>query len=97
MPNTARGGGISRKIGNATDRRRLKTILSDLNIPDGMAVIVRTAGSQRSKAEIKRDYEYLLRLWNEIALPDLRGSQSHQTFDPRPIQPRHGRGLDRRG
>ena len=66
MPNTARGGGISRKIGNVTDRRRLKTILSDLNIPDGMAVIVRTAGSQRSKAEIKRDYEYLLRLWNEI-------------------------------
>jgi ribonuclease E len=66
MPNTARGGGISRKIGNASDRRRLKTILSDLSIPDGMAVIVRTAGSQRSKAEIKRDYEYLLRLWSEI-------------------------------
>src|SRR5690606_25454373 len=66
MPNTARGGGISRKIGSAADRRRLKTVLGDLSIPDGMAVIVRTAGSERSKAEIKRDYEYLLRLWGEI-------------------------------
>ncbi len=66
MPNTARGGGISRKIGSATDRKRLKTVLGDLAIPDGMAVIVRTAGSERSKAEIKRDYEYLIRLWSEI-------------------------------
>jgi ribonuclease E len=66
MPNTARGGGISRKIGSAADRRRLKQVLGDLSIPDGMAVIVRTAGSERSKAEIKRDYEYLLRLWSEI-------------------------------
>ena len=66
MPNTARGGGISRKIANANDRRRLKKIVSELKIPEGMAVIVRTAGSQRSKAEIKRDYEYLLRLWDEI-------------------------------
>ena len=66
MPNTARGGGISRKIGNANDRRRLKKIVSELKIPEGMAVIVRTAGSQRSKAEIKRDYEYLLRLWDGI-------------------------------
>lgn len=66
MPNTAKGGGISRKISNAVDRRRLKKIVSELKIPEGMAVIVRTAGSQRSKAEIKRDYEYLLRLWNDI-------------------------------
>jgi ribonuclease E len=66
MPNTGRGGGVSRKITSITDRRRLKEILEDLEIPEGMGVIVRTAGAERSKAEIKRDYEYLLRLWNEI-------------------------------
>jgi ribonuclease E len=66
MPNTNKGGGISRKISNANDRRRLKKILAELDIPKGIAVIVRTAGSQRSKAEIRRDYEYLMRLWNEI-------------------------------
>ncbi|MFD1380164.1 Rne/Rng family ribonuclease [Fodinicurvata halophila] len=66
MPNTAKGGGISRKISNATDRRRLKSVVSELEIPDGMAVIVRTAGSQRNKTEIRRDYEYLLRLWDDI-------------------------------
>src|SRR5437879_193813 len=66
MPNTGRGGGVSRKITSLSDRRRLKEILEDLDIPEGMGVIVRTAGSERSKAEIKRDYEYLLRLWNEI-------------------------------
>ncbi len=76
MPNTARGGGISRNMGTASDRRRLKTILSDLDIPEGMAVIVRTAGSQRSKAEIKRDYEYLLRLWSEIRETTLRSTAS---------------------
>jgi ribonuclease E len=66
MPNTARGGGISRKIGSTKDRRRLKKILDDLRIPEGMAVIVRTAGAERTKAEIKRDYEYLVRLWDDI-------------------------------
>ncbi|MEM7173454.1 MAG: Rne/Rng family ribonuclease, partial [Pseudomonadota bacterium] len=66
MPNTNKGGGISRKIGNGNDRKRLKQVLNELKIPDGIAVIVRTAGSQRSKAEIRRDYEYLMRLWNEI-------------------------------
>lgn len=66
MPNTARGGGISRKIASGQDRKRLKTILADLGIPDGMAVIVRTAGDKRTKAEIKRDYEYLIRLWEQI-------------------------------
>jgi len=66
MPNTARGGGISRKISNGADRKRLKTILSGLDISEGMAVIVRTAGSKRSKSEIKRDYEYLTRLWGTI-------------------------------
>jgi ribonuclease E len=66
MPNTGKGGGISRKISNAADRRRLKRVISDLKIPEGIAVIVRTAGSQRTKTEIRRDYEYLLRLWSEI-------------------------------
>jgi ribonuclease E len=66
MPNTGRGGGVSRKITSATDRRRLKELLDELDLPEGMGVIVRTAGSERSKAEIKRDLEYLLRLWDEI-------------------------------
>ncbi|MEQ8587626.1 MAG: Rne/Rng family ribonuclease [Thalassobaculaceae bacterium] len=66
MPNTARGGGVSRKITHVGDRKRLKQIVEGLDVPEGMAVIVRTAGSQRTKAEIKRDYEYLLRLWDEI-------------------------------
>ena len=66
MPNTDRGGGVSRKITNMADRKRLKGLVEDLQIPEGMGVIVRTAGSERSKAEIKRDCEYLLRLWDEI-------------------------------
>ncbi|MBK8210583.1 MAG: ribonuclease E/G [Rhodospirillales bacterium] len=66
MPNTARGGGISRKIASVTDRKRLKKMLTELEAPDGMAVIVRTAGAGRGKAEIKRDYEYLIRLWSSI-------------------------------
>ncbi|HUC73505.1 MAG TPA: Rne/Rng family ribonuclease, partial [Stellaceae bacterium] len=74
MPNTARGGGVSRKITNLSDRRRLKEILEELDIPEGMGVIVRTAGAERSKAEIKRDYEYLLRLWNEIRDLTLRST-----------------------
>ena len=66
MPNTARGGGISRKIANGSDRKRLKAVMSELEVPQGMGVIVRTAGAKRTKAEIKRDYEYLSRLWDEI-------------------------------
>ncbi|PPB80062.1 ribonuclease E [Albidovulum inexpectatum] len=66
MPNTARGGGISRKITNAADRKRLKQIASELDVPEGAGLIIRTAGSERTKAEIKRDYEYLLRLWEKI-------------------------------
>ena len=66
MPNTARGGGISRKIASAVDRKRLKTIIQDLDVPQGMGLIVRTAGAKRTKAEIMRDYEYLLRLWEDI-------------------------------
>ncbi len=66
MPNTPRGGGVSRKITSMQDRRRLKDLMSDLEVPDGMGVIVRTAGSERSKPEITRDFEYLIRLWDEI-------------------------------
>jgi len=66
MPNTLRGGGVSRKITSAADRRRLKEITSELDIPRGMAMIVRTAGAQRPSPEIKRDCEYLLRLWDDI-------------------------------
>ena len=66
MPNSSRGGGVSRKITNAKDRRRLKSILSDLKISDQMAIILRTAGAERSKAEVKRDFEYLQRTWNQI-------------------------------
>ena len=66
MPNSNRGGGVSRKISNVADRKRLKSVVSDLDIPKGMAVIVRTAGSKRTKTEIKRDYAYLSKLWNEI-------------------------------
>jgi ribonuclease E len=74
MPNTARGGGISRKITSAGDRKRLKSVLDELEIPDGMAVIVRTAGSERSKPEVKRDYEYLMRLWDSIREQTLQSS-----------------------
>ncbi len=74
MPNTARGGGISRKITNIRDRKRLKTILDALGIPDGMAVIVRTAGSERTKAEIKRDFDYLVRLWDTIRTDTLQAT-----------------------
>ena len=66
MPNTGKGSGISRKIANGGDRKRLKEIISDFDFPEGMAVIVRTAGADRSKAEIKRDYEYLIKLWSGI-------------------------------
>ena len=66
MPNTARGGGISRKITNPADRKRLKQAASELSVPEGMGVILRTAGASRTKAEIKRDFEYLLRLWETV-------------------------------
>ncbi len=66
MPNTARGGGISRKITNAADRKKLKDIAAEIDVPDGAGLIVRTAGAKRTKSEIKRDYEYLQRLWEQI-------------------------------
>jgi ribonuclease E len=66
MPNTARGGGISRKITDSSDRQRLKVIAQDLEVPEGMGVILRTAGAARTKAEVKRDFEYLLRMWETV-------------------------------
>ena len=66
MPNTPRGGGISRKITNANDRKRLKSAAQALELPEGMGLIIRTAGENRTKVEIKRDYEYLLRMWDTI-------------------------------
>ncbi len=66
MPNTPRGGGISRKITSATDRKRLKAAAQSLELPEGMGLIIRTAGANRTKLEIKRDYEYLLRLWDTV-------------------------------
>ncbi|MPY70631.1 MAG: Rne/Rng family ribonuclease [Alphaproteobacteria bacterium] len=66
MPNAARGGGVSRKITSSTDRRRLKELLNSLEVPDGMGVIMRTAGMERNKAEIKRDFDYLMRVWEEV-------------------------------
>ncbi|MGX7742578.1 Rne/Rng family ribonuclease [Rhodopseudomonas parapalustris] len=66
MPNTARGGGISRKITSAQDRSRLKEVVQDLDVPEGMGVILRTAGASRTKPEIKRDFEYLIRMWETV-------------------------------
>lgn len=74
MPNTSHGGGISRKISNGADRKRLKSIMSDLNLPKTMGLIVRTAGLSRTKTEIKRDFDYLARLWDEIRERTLKSS-----------------------
>jgi ribonuclease E len=74
MPNTSHGGGISRKISNGADRKRLKQIMADLNLPMSMGLIVRTAGLSRTKTEIKRDFDYLARLWDEIRERTLHSS-----------------------
>ncbi|MEM6781806.1 MAG: ribonuclease E/G [Pseudomonadota bacterium] len=74
MPNSPRAGGVSRKIANYKDRKRMKGVLDELNVPEGMSVILRTAGVQRTKAEIKRDLDYLLRLWNNIRELTLKSS-----------------------
>ena len=72
MPNTPRGGGISRKIANGSDRKRLKSVMSELSVPQGMGLIVRTAGAKRTKTEIKRDYVYLSKLWDTIRKTTLK-------------------------
>ena len=74
MPNTARGGGISRKITNVQDRSRLKAVAEELDVPEGMGVILRTAGASRTKAEVKRDFEYLLRMWEIVRETTLSSS-----------------------
>ncbi len=74
MPNTARGGGISRKIANVADRKKLKSAVKELDVPEGTGVIVRTAGAKRTKSEIKRDFEFLLRLWDDIRDLTLRST-----------------------
>ena len=81
MPNTARGGGISRKITNAADRKKLKAITNEMSVPEGAGLIIRTAGSQRTKTEIKRDYEYLQRLWEQIRELTLKSSAPAQIYE----------------
>ncbi|NJM49928.1 MAG: Rne/Rng family ribonuclease [Sphingomonadales bacterium] len=74
MPNTSHGGGISRKISSASDRKRLKSIIADMTLPATMGCIIRTAGLARTKPEIKRDFDYLARLWDEIREKTLKAS-----------------------
>ncbi|MCL4145710.1 UNVERIFIED_CONTAM: hypothetical protein GTU68_029846 [Idotea baltica] len=81
MPNTARGGGISRKITNAADRKKLKAITNEMSVPEGAGLIIRTAGSQRTKTEIKRDYEYLQRLWEQIRELTLKSTAPAQIYE----------------
>ncbi|MDA7426580.1 Rne/Rng family ribonuclease [Thalassococcus lentus] len=81
MPNTARGGGISRKITNASDRSKLKAIAAEIDVPKGAGLIVRTAGAKRTKTEIKRDYEYLQRLWEQIRELTLKSTAPAKIYE----------------
>ncbi|MEW6644140.1 MAG: ribonuclease E/G [Pseudomonadota bacterium] len=81
MPNTARGGGISRKITSAQDRSRLKEVVQDLDVPEGMGVILRTAGASRTKPEIKRDFEYLIRMWETVRDLTLRSQAPNLVYE----------------
>ena len=81
MPNTARGGGISRKITDAGDRQRLKSIAQELEVPDGMGVILRTAGAMRTKPEVKRDFEYLMRMWETVREMTLASSAPKLVYE----------------
>ena len=81
MPNTARGGGISRKITNAADRKKLKEIATTIVVPEGAGLIVRTAGAKRTKTEIKRDYEYLQRMWEQIRELTLKSSAPSAIYE----------------
>ena len=81
MPNTARGGGISRKITSSEDRSRLKEIAQELEVPEGMGVILRTAGAARTKAEVKRDFEYLLRVWETVRDLPLKSTAPKLTYE----------------
>ena len=81
MPNTARGGGISRKITQANDRKRLKSIANELEVPEAIGLIIRTAGANRTKLEIKRDFEYLLRQWEEVRELTLKSIAPCQIYE----------------
>jgi ribonuclease E len=81
MPNTARGGGISRKITDSSDRKRLKEIAQELEVPEGMGVILRTAGASRTKTEVKRDFEYLLRMWETVRDLTLKSTAPKLTYE----------------
>ncbi|MBG0812234.1 Rne/Rng family ribonuclease [Methylosinus sp. H3A] len=99
MPNTARGGGISRKITDGADRKRLKEIVQELEVPEGMGVILRTAGATRTKAEVKRDFEYLLRMWESVRELTLRSSAPTLVYEEgslikRAIRDLYGRDVD---
>ena len=99
MPNTARGGGISRKITNVADRKKLKEIASEIDVPDGAGLIIRTAGAQRTKSEIKRDYEYLQRMWEQIRELTLKSIAPTQIYEEgnlikRTIRDHYNRDID---
>src|SRR6266849_196948 len=99
MPNTARGGGISRKITSVDDRRRLKEIAQDLEVPEGMGVILRTAGASRTKIEVKRDFEYLLRLWETVRDLTLKSTAPKLVYEEgslvkRSIRDLYGKDID---
>jgi ribonuclease E len=99
MPNTARGGGISRKITSSEDRSRLKEIAQDLEVPEGMGVILRTAGASRTKTEVKRDFEYLLRLWETVRDLTLKSTAPKLVYEEgsltkRSIRDLYGKDID---
>jgi ribonuclease E len=99
MPNTARGGGISRKITSAEDRARLKEAAAELEVPEGMGVILRTAGASRAKIEIKRDFEYLLRLWETVRDLTLKSTAPKLVYEEgslvkRSIRDLYGKDID---
>ncbi|MEM7295781.1 MAG: Rne/Rng family ribonuclease [Pseudomonadota bacterium] len=99
MPNTARGGGISRKITNAADRKKLKEIAGSIEVPEGAGLIVRTAGAKRTKTEIKRDYEYLQRMWEQVrstTLESIAPSKIYEEGDliKRSIRDLYGKEID---
>ena len=81
MPNTPKGGGISRKISTSTDRQRLKKVLEGLNLDKGMALIIRTAGSKRTKVEIKRDYQNLISMWEDIKNKTIKSNAPNLIHD----------------
>ena len=99
MPNTARGGGISRKITDNDDRKRLKEIASELEVPEGMGVILRTAGASRTKPEVRRDFEYLLRMWESVRSLTLESSAPSLVYEEgslikRSIRDLYGKEID---